>query len=149
METRGIGNHEAFPLGLGVSPQLDEMLQQLHSCAQRHTQPIRKMAAAFPARQGDDSAIEASGQSDAYVVVSINFSSTLRVPALTGNFGTRLDCFAMRAAILAILRCQTTATRVSTAVLVFIFHRQSLLTSSFPIVLHRVGSPLAVHWESQ
>jgi hypothetical protein len=52
--------------------------------------------------------------------------------ALTGNLGPLvLDRLAMRAAILAILGRQTTATRVSTAVLALIVHKQPFLTSLF------------------
>ena len=53
------------------------------------------------------------------------------MPALTGNFGARLDCFAMWTAILAILGRQTTATWVSAAGLAFIVLKQPFLTSLF------------------
>ena len=66
-----------------------------------------------------------------HIVVSINFATTLRMSALTGNLGPCLDRFAMGAAILAILARQTTATWVSTAVLALIVHKQSFLTSLF------------------
>jgi hypothetical protein len=77
-------------------------------------------------------------------VVSIDFSGALRVPALAGNLGPCLDRFTMGAAILTILGRQTTATRVSTAVLVLIVHKQSFLPSLLSTVAPRFDSTLAV-----
>jgi len=61
--------------------------------------------------------------SDPQVVFSINFASTLWMPALTGNFDPCLDRFTMGAAIFTILGCQTTATRMFTAVLALIVYK--------------------------
>jgi hypothetical protein len=48
------------------------------------------------------------------------------MPALTGNFDPCLDRFTMGTAIFTILGCRTTATRMFTAVLVFIVHKSFL-----------------------
>jgi hypothetical protein len=45
------------------------------------------------------------------------------MPALTGNFDPYLDRFTMGAAIFTILGCQTTATRMFTAVLALIVYK--------------------------
>ena len=63
------------------------------------------------------------GLSDPQVVFSINLASTLWMPALTGNFDPCLDRFTMGAAIFTILGCQTTATRMFTAVLALIVYK--------------------------
>jgi hypothetical protein len=61
--------------------------------------------------------------SNPQVVFSINFASTLWMPALTRNFDPCLDRFTMGAAIFTILGCQTSATRMFTAVLALIVHK--------------------------
>ena len=63
------------------------------------------------------------GLPDRQVIFSINFASTLWMPALTGNFDPCLDRFTMGAAIFTILGCQTTATRMFTAVLALIVYK--------------------------
>src|ERR1700736_2285672 len=91
------------------------------------------------------------GLPDRQVVFSINFASTLWMPALTGNFDPCLDRFTMGAAIFTILGCQTRATRMFAAVLALIvykLHKQFLSYLIRSTVAPRFDSVPAERWES-
>lgn len=57
----------------------------------------------------------------------VNLASTLGMAALARNHASRLDCLPVGAAIFAVARCQTTASRVCTTTFVLIGHDKPFL----------------------